>query len=324
MKFIDLFAGIGGLSLPFHELGFECVFASEINLSARKTYQTNFHQPHIIHGDITQILNEDIPSHDLLLAGFPCQPFSQAGQKKGFADERGQMFFEIERILCYHRPTCFLLENVPRLLTHNQKQTFQVIESHLLNLNYHLFYQVLNAYDYGSIQRRKRLFIVGFAKEKFGDTLSFQFPEPYPKHLRPSCLQEILETLPENHPYTLSDTLFQYLQRHKAKHQSQTKKTGFGYQLLNASSQIVPTIPARYYKDGKECLIEQENKNPRKLTPREIARLQCFPETFILSPSINQAYQQLGNSVCVNVVKEIAYQMLKTIETKLYLHHNKI
>lgn len=308
-KFIDLFAGIGGIRIPFQELGGKCVFTSEWDKFAQKTYRVNFgEEPQ---GDITQIKATDIPDFDILLGGFPCQPFSQAGLKKGFSDTRGTLFFEIERILKEKRPKAFLLENVKQLKGHDKGRTLKVILEHLDALDYYVEYAVLRAGDFGVPQNRERIYIVGFNKREFDipENYSFEFPEPTHEKTR---LGDILEKNVDE-KYTISDALWEGHQRRKKEHKE--KGNGFGYSLFNEDSEYTNTISARYYKDGSEILIDQgTGKNPRKLTPRECARLQGFPEKFIITVSDTQAYKQFGNSVAVPVVRAIAKRMIDEMD----------
>jgi len=303
-KFIDLFAGIGGIRIPFQEIGGKCVFTSEWDKFAQKTYRMNFgEEPQ---GDITKIAAEDIPDFDVLLGGFPCQPFSQAGLKKGFSDTRGTLFFEIERIIQEKRPKAFLLENVKQLRGHDKGRTIKVILEHLYNLNYYVKTEVLRAGDFGVPQNRERIYIVGFSRDyfKIDDDYDFKFPVPTKTKTR---LGDILEH-DVDEKYTISDALWEGHQRRKREHIE--KGNGFGYSLFDAESEYTSTLSARYYKDGSEILIDQgENKNPRKLTPRECARLQGFPEKFIITVSDTQAYKQFGNSVAVPVIRAIAFRM---------------
>ena len=300
-KFIDLFAGIGGIRIPFQELGGKCVFTSEWDKFAQKTYRVNFGEEPA--GDITQIDAKDIPDFDILLGGFPCQPFSQAGLKKGFSDTRGTLFFEIERILKEKRPKAFLLENVKQLKGHDKGRTLKVILEHLDALNYYVNYEVLRAGDFGVPQNRERIYIVGLNKEYYNisDDYEFTFPTPTYEKTR---LGDILEH-DVDEKYTISDALWEGHQRRKKEHKK--KGNGFGYSLFNEESEYTNTISARYYKDGSEILIDQgPDKNPRKLTPRECARLQGFPEQFIITVSDTQAYKQFGNSVAVPVIRAVA------------------
>lgn len=308
IKIIDLFAGIGGIRLGFQiasNNNIDCVFTSEWNKYSVATYTANFDDL-VVHGDITQINENLIPDHDILLAGFPCQPFSQAGLKKGFSDTRGTLFFDIERILTAKRPQAFLLENVKQLKGHDKGNTLKTIIEHLKRIGYNnVQYQVLKARDFGLPQNRERIYIIGF----LDDSIKFEFPQPTNK---PTKVGDILEEL-VNEKYTISDKLWEGHQRRKNVNKQNGK--GFGYGIVNVNSEYTNTISARYYKDGSEILVEQIGKNPRKLTPREAARLQGFPDSFIIPVSDNQAYQQFGNSVAVNVIEKIAEQMLKHITT---------
>ncbi|MCE9586250.1 DNA cytosine methyltransferase [Candidatus Uhrbacteria bacterium] len=294
---IDLFAGIGGIRLGFEAHGGESVFSSEWDSSAQKTYQTNFGE--IPHGDITCIEPEEIPSFDVLLAGFPCQPFSQAGLKKGFSDTRGTLFFNIAKIINHHRPKVVFLENVKRFRTHDGGNTFKVVKNTLEEMGYEVHAEVLNAKNFGVPQNRERIYIIGF----LGKT-NFEFPKGV---LKKKILGEILEKK-VNPKYTISDKLWAGHQRRKKQHEE--KGNGFGYSLFDEGSEYTSTISARYYKDGSEILIKQKGKNPRKLTPREAARLQGFPEDFAIPVSDAQAYKQFGNSVAVPVIRELARRIV--------------
>lgn len=300
-RIIDLFAGIGGIRLGFESMGGESVFSSEWDSSAQKTYQANFGE--LPYGDITKIEPEEIPPFDVLLAGFPCQPFSQAGFKRGFADTRGTLFFNVARIINYHRPKVVFLENVKRLKTHDGGNTFKVIKGTLEEMGYEVHAQVLNAKNFGVPQNRERIYIIGF----LGKT-NFKFPEGV---ISKKILGEILEKKVDP-KYTISDKLWAGHQRRKKEHIE--KGNGFGYSMFDEKSEYTSTISARYYKDGSEILIKQKNKNPRKLTPREAARLQGFPEDFVISVSDAQAYKQFGNSVAVPVIRELAKRVVAEME----------
>ncbi len=312
-RIIDLFAGIGGIRLGFMQAfsDLKCVFTSEIDKFAINTYQANFGSEHI-HGDITQVPVNDIPDHDILLAGFPCQPFSQAGLKKGFSDTRGTLFFDIERILCAKKPRAFLLENVKQLKNHDQGRTLKIIRDQLAQAGYSVFIDVLKARDFGVPQNRERVYIVGFLEKN----ITFKFPMPLGYQTRVGDILE--ETVDDK--YTISDRLWAGHRRRKIE--NKLKGKGFGYSLFNAQSEYTNTISARYYKDGSEILIEQCDKNPRRLTPREAARLQGFSEDFIIPVSDNQAYRQFGNSVSVPVIKAIAYAMKTAFEQ--HNHHQAV
>lgn len=305
IKVIDLFAGIGGIRLGFHQAfgGVNCVFTSEIDKFAIQTYKENFGDENI-HGDITEISEFDIPEHDILLAGFPCQPFSQAGLKKGFSDTRGTLFFDIERILLEKKPKAFLLENVKQLRGHDKGRTLKVILEHLQQAGYTVYYDVLKARDFGVPQNRERIFIVGFLDHN----VNFEFP--YPSGIE-TQVSSILEPKVDD-LYTISDKLWQGHQRRKIQNKLNGK--GFGYGLFNANSPYTNTLSARYYKDGSEILIEQEGKNPRKITPREAARLQGYPDSYKIPVSNVQAYKQFGNSVCVPVIEAIANKMREAMK----------
>ena len=304
LKIIDLFAGIGGIRLGFDQAfsGVECVFTSEIDKFAIQTYKANFGDENI-NGDITLISEKDIPDHDILLAGFPCQPFSQAGLKKGFSDTRGTLFFDIERILIEKKPQAFLLENVKQLKGHEKGQTLKVILEHLKCAGYKVFFEVLKARDFGIPQNRERVFIVGFLNHD----VDFNFPLPINTE---TLVGSILESNVAEQ-YTISDKLWEGHKRRKTQNKLNGK--GFGYGLFNKTSPYTNTISARYYKDGSEILIEQKGKNPRKITPREAARLQGFPDSFKIPVSNAQAYRQFGNSVCVPVIKAIAKEMCNAL-----------
>lgn len=305
-KMIDLFSGIGGTRLGFHLTGeTKVVFSSEIDKFSIKTYETNFGETP--HGDITKISTNDIPNHDILVGGFPCQAFSQAGKKLGFEDTRGTLFFEIARILADKKPKCFLLENVRNLVSHDKGKTFKTILNTLKNLDYEVYYSLFKAKDFGVPQNRERIYIVGFHKKLVPNYSSFKFPVA--THIE-TKVGDILEKN-VNSKYTISDNLWNGHQRRKIEHKE--KGNGFGYSLFNEDSPYTNTISARYYKDGSEILIEQKGKNPRKLTPREAARLQGFPENFIIPVSDTQSYKQFGNSVAVPVINAIAIEILKVL-----------
>ena len=304
--FIDLFAGIGGLRQAFESSGGKCLFSSEWNKFSQQTYEANFGD--VPQGDITQIDEKEIPDNDILVGGFPCQPFSIAGvsaknhlgREHGFKDKtQGTLFFDVCRIIKEKQPSAFLLENVKNLKSHDKGNTFKVIINALeKELNYDIHYKVIDA---GKVvpQHRERIFIAGFR-----EPLDFKFPELVDK--RP-VLGDVLEDSVDE-KYTLKDGTWNALQRHKAKHKA--KGNGFGFNLADKKG-IAKTLSARYYKDGAEILIDQGKKNPRRLTPRECARIMGFPEKFKIPVSDNQAYRQFGNAVVVPVVKEIAKAMVK-------------
>jgi len=333
-RFIDLFAGIGGLRRGFESLGGRCVFTSEWDKYCQETYRANFTVDHPIAGDIVQIAASAIPEHDVLLAGFPCQPFSIAGVSKknalgrphGFdCSTQGTLFFEVERILAHHRPKAFLLENVKNLIRHDGGRTFSVINHVLVDkLKYHVFPLVIDAQRVLP-QHRERIFIVGFR-----DPVDFSWDElELPDVGAGPRLRTILHPEDGSEPpeppytgsegrvnpkYTLTDHLWNYLQRYATKHRE--KGNGFGYGLVGPDD-VARTLSARYYKDGSEILIARASGNPRRLTPRECARLMGFDRPglpkFNIPVSDTQAYRQFGNSVAVPVVEAVARLMLPYI-----------
>lgn len=351
-RFIDLFAGIGGIRRGFEKIGGECVFTSEWDKYARITYQANNpDDKHPLAGDITKVTRymEDIPDHDVLLAGFPCQPFSIAGVSKknslgrshGFdCDTQGTLFFEIEKILQAKQPVAFLLENVKNLKSHDKGRTFKVIETTLrdkLSPGYNIYPMVVDAKGLVP-QHRERIFIVGFRKDIDTTLLGFDFTEdwktlfaewPAPdavrlKHILHHCEGGQAEvdtkmkkgfTTPDgkvSDKYTLTTKLWEYLYAYAAKHKA--KGNGFGYGM-NTPDSTTRTLSARYYKDGSEILIDQgKNQRPRRLTPRECARLMGYDDDFIIPVSDTQAYKQFGNSVVAKVVERVAEKMHPHIE----------
>lgn len=316
--FIDLFAGIGGFRLAMQAQGGQCVFSSEWNVYAQKTYFTNFGE--MPFGDITkEITKSYIPEHfDILCAGFPCQPFSIAGVSKkkslgretGFKDKtQGTLFFDVADIISRHRPKAFYLENVKNLTSHDKGNTFKVIRETLEELNYSIHYKVMDGQTYVP-QHRERIMIVGFDKERYHGEEKFEFPE---QHNATRSVKEILD--PNIDPkYTLSDKLWLYLQNYAEKHRA--KGNGFGYGLVDLNG-ITRTLSARYYKDGSEILIPQgDGKNPRRLSPRECARLMGYPDEYKIDcVSDVQAYRQCGNSVIVPLITAVSEQILKTLQS---------
>tara|TARA_Y100000590_G_C15726753_1_gene1015517 strand:+ start:257 stop:1540 length:1284 start_codon:yes stop_codon:yes gene_type:complete len=323
-KFIDLFAGIGGLRLAFKSIGGRCVYSSEWDKYAVQTYAENFSDGHLIYGDITQIEANTIPDHDVLIAGFPCQPFSLAGvskknslgEKHGFASEtQGTLFFDIARILNEKRPKAFLLENVKNLTGHDKGRTFKTIENILCNeLGYQVDYKVIDAQHFLP-QHRERIAIVGFREEVGFSWDNLELGEKGVHKLNEILHPEDGSQEPEGHyttgpeakvsdKYILSDHLWQYLQEYAMKHKA--KGNGFGFGLVTQNG-IARTLSARYHKDGSEILIDRgEGKNPRRLTPRECARLMGFSDNFRIPVSDTQAYKQFGNSAAIPVFKEVA------------------
>lgn len=322
-RFIDLFAGIGGIRLAYQSLGGKCVFTSEWNNFAKITYEANFGE--VPFGDITKLSEKAIPDHDVLLAGFPCQPFSIAGVSKknalgrnhGFLDEtQGTLFFDIARILEHKKPAAFMLENVKNLVSHDKGNTFKVIRNTLIELGYSIYFHVLDSKIYVP-QHRERIIIVGFQNKLVNEKSQFRFPQKrYSEQVH--RFREILEQNVDE-KYTLSDKLWNYLQEYAAKHKS--KGNGFGFGLTDLDG-ISRTISARYYKDGSEILVPQGKKNPRRLTPRECARLQGFPDDFIIPVSDTQAYKQFGNSVTVPLIQAVGKPLVKEL-LKIYGYHTK-
>ena len=316
--FIDLFAGMGGFRLAMQAQGGKCVFSSEWNAYSQKTYFSNFGD--MPFGDITkEVTKSYIPKHfDVLCAGFPCQPFSIAGVSKkkslgretGFKDiTQGTLFFDVADIISRHRPKAFYLENVKNLTSHDKGNTFRVIRETLEELNYSLHYQVMDGQTYVP-QHRERIMIVGFDKERYHGEEIFDFPE---QHEATRSVKEILD--PNIDPkYTLSDKLWAYLQNYAEKHRA--KGNGFGFGLVDLNG-ITRTLSARYYKDGSEILIPQgEGQNPRRLSPRECARLMGYPDQYRIDRvSDVQAYRQCGNSVIVPLITAVSEQIIKTLQS---------
>jgi DNA (cytosine-5)-methyltransferase 1 len=321
--FIDLFAGIGGLRIGFQRAGGKCVFTSEWNKYAQKTYHRWFGE--VPHGDITEIKPKDIPSHDVLVAGFPCQPFSIAGVSKknslgrahGFKClTQGTLFFDIINIVEIKRPPVLVLENVKNLKSHDQGRTWAVIKSNLEEQDYWLFDEVLDAADFGVPQHRERVIIVCFDKRIFSERPDFK----YPKRLKERAkLRDILESSPDP-KYTLTDHLWNYLQNYAKRHAEKGNGFGFGLASLDGISR---TLSARYYKDGSEILIPQKGKNPRRLTMDETARIMGFDngvaaflglgEKMPIVVSDTQAYKQFGNAVVPAVSTAVAREVVKVL-----------
>lgn len=310
-RFIDLFAGIGGFRLALDALGGRCVFSSDWDRFARQTYEANFNEEPA--GDIRAVDEQDIPAHDILTAGFPCQPFSISGVSKknslgrphGFADQtQGTLFFDVVRIIHAHRPRAFILENVRNLRSHDDGRTFEVIKQTLTrDLGYDIHYRILDA-KHLVPQHRERIFIAGFREPH-----EMQWPS-FSARRKPPVLRDILQTRVDP-KYTLSDKLWEYLQAYARKHQEAGNGFGFGLADLDG---ITRTLSARYYKDGSEILVPQRRKNPRRLTPRECARLMGYPDTFRIVVSDTQAYRQFGNSVVVPVVEHVAAAVFNALQ----------
>lgn len=342
-KFIDLFAGIGGIRRAFESVGGECVFTSEWDSFAQKTYAANYRDGELLNGDITKVKDvSKIPDHNVLLAGFPCQPFSIAGVSKknslgrshGFEDEtQGTLFFDVARIIDKKRPDVFILENVKNLASHDKGNTFRVIMDTLQNkLKYQTFTKIIDGQHWVP-QHRERIIIVGFknitdfnwdmlsypekGSIKVGDILhKTDGSEPFIEHDGNKYFDYRSKKVLEK--YTLTDKLWEYLQNYAAKHKA--KGNGFGFGIVDEND-VSRTLSARYYKDGSEILVYQKGKNPRRLTPRECARLMGFGDDFVIPVSDTRAYKQFGNSVVVPVFTEVAKAvkplLMKNMESAL-------
>ncbi len=317
--FCDLFAGIGGFRLGLEAVGGECIFSCEYDSHAQKTYAAWFGETP--EGDIRELDLSNMPDHDVLAAGFPCQPFSIAGvskknslgRKHGFLDKtQGTLFFHLATIIEIKRPPVIILENVKNLMSHDKGKTWGVIQETLDRLNYEIHFQVINSADYVP-QKRKRVFIVGFDKKVFKGKSGFTFPEP-PPGPQPK-FRDILEDSPDP-KYTLTDHLWDYLQRYAEGHRKKGNGFGFGMTDLDGASR---TLSARYYKDGSEVLIPSgsSKKNPRRLSPREAARLMGFPDELKIVVSDTQAYKQFGNAVVPPVSEAVGRAVVKVFANKL-------
>lgn len=329
---IDLFAGIGGIRMGFdYAFGddIKTVFTGEWDVHAQKTYRANFAEPKEIHGDITRIDEKDIPPHDILLAGFPCQAFSLAGHKRGFDDARGTLFFDVARIVKYHRPKVVFCENVKNLIAHDRGRTFRVITGILEELGYSVFYRVLNSKDFGVPQNRERIYVVAFRNDIAPD--EFIFPETTNTE---TVLRDVLETSAVSSKYYLSDVYLASLRRHKERHAA--KGNGFGYEVRSLSDVAGALVCGGMGRERNLIVDERltdftpvthikgkvNREYIRKLTPREWARLQGFPDTFVLPVADTHLYKQFGNSVTVPVIEAIA-EKIKTVLLKEKEHVGK-
>jgi DNA (cytosine-5)-methyltransferase 1 len=324
-SFIDLFAGIGGIRLGFESIGGNCVWTSEYDKFSQQTYLAKFGHAHPLAGDITKISSTEVPAHNVLLAGFPCQPFSIAGVSKknslgrphGFeCNTQGTLFFDVARIIKEHQPEAILLENVKNLKSHDKGNTFAIIRETLEEeLGYHMQYRVIDA-RYFVPQHRERIFMVGFREKTDFDFSSLVLPDKKP--IMGDILHPEDGTEADCYPftdadgkvadkYTLTPNLWEYLQNYAKKHRE--AGNGFGFGMVGKDS-VARTLSARYHKDGSEILVSQgPDKRPRRLTPRECARLMGYPEDFPITVSDTQAYRQFGNSVVVPVIRAIAEHM---------------
>lgn len=314
--FVDFFAGIGGLRFGLEKAGGDCLYSCEWDKYSQKTYKAWFGETP--HGDIRQIDPASIPDHDVLAAGFPCQPFSLAGVSKknslgrehGFKCEaQGTLFYNLATIAEIKRPPVLLLENVKNLLSHDGGRTFDVIAATLRGLNYVIFYKVIDAAKYVP-QHRERIFMVCFDRHIFGDNPPFRFPTPPDNSPK---LEDVLEPDPDPR-YTLSDHLWNYLQEYARRHREKGNGFGFGLTPLDG---VARTLSARYYKDGSEILIPQEGKNPRRLTPREAARLMGFDGDLPIVVSDTQAYKQFGNAVVPPVAAAVAKEIANVLSWRI-------
>jgi len=318
IKFIDLFAGIGGFHYALSSFGAECVFASEWDIHAADTYFQNFNiKPQ---GDITKINEKDIPSHDILCGGFPCQAFSISGKQKGFDDIRGTLFFDIARIVEYHKPKVLFLENVKNLSQHDEGKTFKIILNTLENLNYKVFFKVLNASNFGLPQNRERIYIVAFRNDIKSD--DFKFPIPTNT---PTCLLDILEKNPKNAKVIKRDDIEMYKEYipqktifseitllNKPIQIGKVNKGGQGERIYHPLGHAI-TLSAYGGGVGSKTGLYLTDGEIRKLSPRECARVQGFPEEFILNKTDTQTYKQFGNSVSINVLQNILFEIIKII-----------
>ena len=329
LKSIDLFAGIGGIRLGFDNAfgeEIETVFVSEWDEYAQKTYKANFNDNFDISGDITAIDEKDIPEFDICLAGFPCQAFSMAGKHQGFNDDykgkcRGTLFLDVARICEYHKPKVIFCENVKGLTIHDKGQTFKIIVDTFRNLGYKVFTKILNSKDFGVPQNRERIYIVCFREDIAPE--EFVFPEGTD---RTKCIRDIMEDAPIDPKYYLSDTYLNTLKAHKARHES--RGNGFGYvvrDLDGISGTIVCGGMGRegnLLKDSRPHSMTPSThikgnintEDIRKMTPREWARLQGFPDDFVLPLADVHLYKQFGNSVTVNVIEAIAKKIKEALK----------
>ena len=323
-KSVDLFAGIGGIRLGFDKAfkkDIETVFVSEWDKKAQETYRANFKDKFDIQGDITQIEEKKIPQHDILLAGFPCQAFSLAGLKKGFEDARGTLFFDVARIAEYHKPKVIFCENVKNLVNHDRGKTFKVIRRILENLGYKVYEKILNSKNFGVPQNRERIYIVAFREDI--DSSDFSFPE---ETADSKVIADIMEEKEVSPKYYLSDVYLDSLIRHKERHES--KGNGFGYEIKKLD-EIANTLVCGGMGRERNLIIDRRltnftpvthikgkinKKYIRKMTPREWARLQGFPDDFKFVVADTHLYKQFGNSVTVSVIEAIAKKIKKILE----------
>lgn len=335
LRFIDLFAGIGGIRKGFESIGWKCVFTSELDKYARATYEANFLKDHQIQPDVTKIVIDDLPEFEAIMAGFPCQPFSLAGKLRGFEDTRGTLFRNIVEITARREPRFVFLENVRNLQSHDGGNTFKVIEKSFKDLGYTVKSTILNAKDFGISQSRSRFYIVCFKEVE--DAALFQWPAPTGES---TSLKTVLRPDPNDKYNNLSDYVISNRQWESTQARELRPglgKTGFpgSYKLVNENSEHTSTLIAGYSRDHTQILVDRSgpndplektpytdsgkieklknSANPRRVTPRECARLQGFEDTFVIPVSDMQAYKQFGNSVAIPVIKAIARELAKCV-----------
>jgi DNA (cytosine-5)-methyltransferase 1 len=320
-KTLDLFAGIGGIRMGFERAGFETVFSNDFDPYCKPTYDLNYKTAQLTVGDIQKIKSSSLPDFDVLLGGFPCQPFSVAGYRQGFLDTgRGNLFFEIVRILRDKKPTAFLLENVKNLKSHDNGKTFKIISDALADLDYHVKVKVLNSMEYGNVpQNRERVYIVGFKSKKAHD--AFDFPEEISLS---KTVADILEDSVEDKYYYTDSPLYKQLKEF-------IKSPNTVYQWRRAyvrenKSGVCPTLTANMGMGGHNVPLVKDKKGIRKLTPRECARLQGFPESYKLPKDLpdTKLYKQFGNSVTTTVIERVAKQMMKALQTNNYVYREPV
>lgn len=323
LKAIDLFAGIGGIRMGFEQVfdeKMETVFVSEIDKKALQTHRANFDNSALVAGDITKVSAEDVPAFDVCLAGFPCQAFSVAGKRLGFEDTRGTLFYDVARICEYHKPKVVFCENVKGLLQHDKGRTYQTIKNTFEELGYTIYEKILNSMNFGVPQQRERLYIVAFRNDI--DASEFHFPEPTDSSKR---LRDIIEDAPVDGKYYLSSRYVDCLREHRRRHEE--KGHGFGYEVLNMDG-VANTIVCGGSGRERNIIIDPRQTNFKKvrnkgeinkeglrmLTPREMARLQGFPESYRLPVADTHLYKQFGNSVTVPVIRAIAEEIEKILQ----------
>lgn len=309
-KTLDLFAGVGGIRIGFERAGFETVFGNDFDAYCKVTYDLNSKKVPLTVGDIAKIKSEDLPSFDILLGGFPCQPFSIAGYRRGFLDTgRGDLFFEIIRILRDKKPQAVFLENVKNLKSHDGGKTFKIISDALEDLDYHVKVKVLNSVEYGNVpQNRERVYIVGFKSKKAFD--AFEFPAPVKLT---KSIKDILDVSVDKKYYYNDHPLYEQL-----KETIKSKDTVYQWRRIYVrenKSGVCPTLTANMGTGGHNVPLIKDNKGIRKLTPRECARLQGFPDDYILPAKLAdmRLYKQFGNSVTVSVIERVAEQIKKAL-----------